>query len=95
MSTAKMSRTFRKNLTVCLVARSFLSFRNALIFGLLTYWEEDMSMSADYNPDPSMLEAAYALVDLLQTSDQDLADVGNSSQDAGATTDTSRATDEA
>ena len=92
---AELSRAFKKKLSVCLVTGSFVTYRNALLFGLATYWGEEMTLNEDCTLEPVASEAAFAVADLLGAGDADPVDLTMSSQAPGTTTDSSKATDDA
>ena len=95
ITTAELSRAFRKNLTVCLVTGSFVTYRNALLLGLSTSWGEEMTLNEDCTLVPAASEAAFAVADLLDAGNADPVGPTMGSQGPGATTDTSKATDDA
>ena len=95
ITTAELSRAFRKKLSVCLVTSSFVTYRNTILFGLSTYWGEGMALNEDCTLEPAASEAALAVADLLDAGDADPVDLTMGSQDPGTTTDTSKANDDA
>ena len=90
ISTAELSRAFRKSLSGCLITGSFASYRNALLFGPATYWGEDMSMSTDYILELAASEAAFALANLPSAGEKDPAGLTLGLQDPDTTTNTSK-----
>ena len=91
ISTKELSRTFGNILPACLITGSFSSYRNALLFGMGTYWG---LLGTDYTSEPAASEAAFTLADLLSAGDKEPAGLTLGSKNLGTTTDTSKATKE-